>query len=463
MHRALLLSLAPAVSLCVPSSAQTGDDLHGPGLVTLPSQIRTPADLSGELYDPFDPPIVTLGLGGSLDTVTYQLNLPYRRWKEEFTLVRPAAGSPQPYPVLTLFHGFGESPAGVLNNTPLAAEAAARGWLVVIPTGAHVFNYGIDYAQDNIEDVFETLPALGYVIDLDRVYAVDFSMGGGSAASYAARHLDPEHVRFAAVVNHTGSTSLRDTYVAAGLNQLFESPLMFGGAPNAAAFRYQRSSAIDLKPGNVIDPDTDMVRNLRHLPVIHWSAINDPLQYLVDQSRAMHLHLLNAWNGDSQWNTVQASTHNWTTLATTILDTLATITRVDVSEDHFVPVLADRSGRWHQFTVTQRRDKQFSPFTASWSSAANSVELTGLENIAAIGFDPSDAVMRLDSGSSLEVRVSTQTLQAVDIDVLEYPSAPSSVLRNGVPTSAWSYQATTGTLTLHEHQGFTGPRWSVNP
>ena len=37
-------------------------------------------------------------------------------------------------------------------------------------------------------------------------------MGGGAALSYAARHRDPERGAFAAVVNHTGTISLRNTY-----------------------------------------------------------------------------------------------------------------------------------------------------------------------------------------------------------------------------------------------------------
>lgn len=460
--RAILLSFASAAHVSPYGIAQSGGDTCNGGLATLPTQIRTAADLGGAFTDAVSPPISTLGLGG-LDTVTYQLNLPYRRWKEEFTVVRPAPGAPMPYPVLTLFHGFGETPQALLNNTPLAAEAAARGWLVVIPTGAHVFNYGIDYAQDNIEDVFEALATLGYVMDLDRIYAVGFSMGGGAAVSYAARHLDPQRVRFAAVVNHTGSTSLRDTHSAAGLASFFENPLMFGGSPNAATFRYQRSSAIDLKPGNVIDPDTDMVRNLRHVPVIHWSANNDPLQYLVDQSRAMHLQLLQVWGGDSQWNVVQGSVHNWTTLATTILDTLATYTLQPVTEDVPVPILADRSGRWHQFTLTQRRDKEFSPALISWSTVTNEVSLGDMENIARIEFEASSSVMRLDVNSPLTVQVGTRTLQSVEVVLAGYPTAPSSVSRNGIGLAAWSHDPVSGTVTLREHEGFTRPSWVVVP
>ena len=214
-----------------------------------------PQEFGGAFVDPRGRRVASLGMSGS-NTFVFQLNYIERRWKEEFIVVRPdpMAGHPTPYPVLALFHGYGETPQALLARTPLAAEAAARGWLVVIPTGAHVFNYGIDYAQDNIEDAFEFVAQLA-PLDLDRVDAIGFSMGGGAALTYAARHMDPTHLRFAAVVNHTGSTSLRGTYDAdPATRPVFESPLMFGGAPSAGPFRYQRASSIDLRFGSLIDP-----------------------------------------------------------------------------------------------------------------------------------------------------------------------------------------------------------------
>ena len=43
-------------------------------------------------------------------------------------------------------------------NSPLVCEAMARGFVVFIPLGAHKYNYGIDYAQNN-----RHLPHIGAV------------------------------------------------------------------------------------------------------------------------------------------------------------------------------------------------------------------------------------------------------------------------------------------------------------
>ena len=468
MPSALLLSYAPvflavaapfAAAQDLETSAPLAGALTGPASGT-PTADVGPAELGGELYDPGDPPFETLGMGGA-NTVLYQLNLPHRRWKEQFAVVWPdTATFAPPYPVLTLFHGFAETPMGVVNATELDNEAADRGWLTVIPLGAHIYNYGIDYAQDNIESVFEHVQQLA-PIDLDRVYAVGFSMGGGAAASYAARHLDPTHVRFAAIVNHTGSTSLRDTHAVGGVQNLFESPLMFGGAPASAPFRYLRSSAIDLKPGNVVDPETDMVRNLAHVPVYHFSASNDPLQYLVTQSYQMHRRLDEVWGGTSYWTTVPSSSHTWATLDTAILDDLEQLAYDGPTEGDTVHVLADRDGLWHFVELRQARDKHLSPFTFEWSTVTNSLAFRDVENAASLAVDLTG--VGLGTSGALQVDVQTRVLAPLDVVLRGYTAPPSSVTRDlvPVPTSGWSYVS--GTLTLHEDFGVFGASWIVTP
>jgi len=467
MTSALLFCLAPVLLSTAPHTVGPGQDTSTPppgppGPVH--SRSMGPADLGGAFHDPRRPPVVSLGMGGT-NTFVYQLNLPHRRWKEEFVVVRPdpTLGFPTPYPVLTLFHGYGETPLAVTNTTPLAQAAASRGWLVVIPLGAHIYNYGIDYAQDNIEDVFEAVQLLAPV-DLDRIYAVGFSMGGGAAASYAARHLDPSHVRFAAVVNHTGSTSLRDTFNfnAGGIAALFQSPLMFGGTPSNAPFRYQRSSAIDLKPGNIVDPETDMVRNLVHVPVFHFSASNDPLQYLVTQSYQMHLRL-QQWGGTSDWDTVASSSHAWTTLANTILDELEPLTLQAPAEGAPVHVLADRDGRWHHVQVRQARDKRLSPFTYQWSSGSNSLAFSDVENVSTLSVELTDPALRLNPLSSLQVSVQTRTLEPLDIELGGFAAPPSGVSRDGSATTDWTWSSAAQTVTLHESFGVFGTTWVVAP
>ena len=447
-----------------------------------------PQEFGGAFVDPRGRRVASLGMSGS-NTFVFQLNYIERRWKEEFIVVRPdpMAGHPTPYPVLALFHGYGETPQALLARTPLAAEAAARGWLVVIPTGAHVFNYGIDYAQDNIEDVviptgahvfnygidyaqdniedaFEFVAQLA-PLDLDRVYAIGFSMGGGAARTYAARHMDPTHLRVAAVVNHTGSTSLRGTYDAdPATRPVFESPLMFGGAPSAGPFRYQRASSIDLRFGSLIDPETDMVRNLAHVPVIHVSATQDPLQYLVAQSFATHTRLL-GWMGDSQWRTIPSNQHSWTTLGANILDDLAPLQLAPpgASGGPGVQVLADRDGRWHAFELQQARDKRFSTFTFAWDAGRARLELRDLSNIARLTFERDAALFGFPAGAALTLTLQARTAAPFQVKVRGFNSPPTMVERAGVPVSTWNYDAVERAVTLDEANAALGVTWRIGP
>ena len=63
---------------------------------------------------------------------------------------------------------------------------------------------------------------------------------------------------------------------------------MFGGSPLSAAFRYSCASAIDLIAATAeVDQDTDLVRNIAHVPTRTWTCLADPLGYLIQQSEGL--------------------------------------------------------------------------------------------------------------------------------------------------------------------------------
>ena len=134
--------------------------------------------------------------GGAPGVYSISFNDTGTGWQESFLLAVPRNPLPSP-PLLVMFHGYSTSENSCLTQTPLMKMAMERGWYVVAPLGAHQMNYGVPYSQANIEFVLDwvlhTLP-----IDTDRIYGIGFSMGGGGVSSYAARHLDPDHARFAA-------------------------------------------------------------------------------------------------------------------------------------------------------------------------------------------------------------------------------------------------------------------------
>ena len=440
MLSALLLSSALSLS-----AAQATDDL-------------TPEALGGAAYSPFTAP-VSAGIAGPR-VIKLNLNLPGQTWQEEVCVAVPPTIVP-PMPVLTLFHGYGERPEDVLTNTPLVRAAVQRGWLVVIPMGAHIYNYGIDYAQDNIEGVYEFLAQL-VPLDMDRMYAVGFSMGGGAATSYAARHLDPNHVRFAAVVNHTGSTSLRHTYQLSNDFNLFESPLMFGGSPSAQEFRYLRSSTTDLDAVSGAPSFTsDLSRNLLHIDVQNWSATNDPVPYLIEQTDLLQLSLERRGAAPER-HQVASSLHTWGTLdAQAVLDWLEPKRLTVPGADQVVPTIADRDGAWHHFTVTQTAAGAFTPFTWMSQTANNRLFVIDAENLDALEVDAND--LELDTTAPIDVVLHARDASQPSVTLTGFAFAPTSITRNGVASSAWTWDAARGAVTIHEPNAAQWGAWRIAP
>ena len=194
--------------------------------------------------------------------VTYTLDVTQSGFPEDVIVGIPGGASANsPTPALILFHAYYEFPQDLRTRTSFFDEALARGWFVIAPLGANIANFGIDYAQQNTEEALDLVWALhGSKIDAERVYGVGFSMGGGWASSYAARHVGNSDVRMAAQLIHTGTLSLTDISHRSRHRQLlipsgdqvvrnadFDASLLFGPDLDAArAFRMRRSSTLHL-------------------------------------------------------------------------------------------------------------------------------------------------------------------------------------------------------------------------
>lgn len=414
--------------------------------------------LGGAYASPYVPPMAATAVGGRLLDIT--LNLPGHTYQERFVI-----GIPQqmqtPAPVLTLFHGYGEDPVQVVQRTDLVSLALARGWVVYIPLGAHHFHYGIDYAQENIEDTFAFI-ASRLPLDLDRVYGVGFSMGGGAAASFAARHLDPNGVRFAALVNHTGTTSLRATYHTSNDTLLFRSPLMFGGSPAEEPFGYLRSSTIDFDVfTGQLDPKNEMARNLARIPTQHWYATFDVNQSIVDQTVALD-NRLDALGAPTEQVAVPSAAHSWSTLdARAVLDWLEPQRFTAPAPGEITHTLADRSGRWYDLDITQRRSGGFTPVLWSGQPGPNALYLVGMENAEEIRTDL--ARVGLDTGRTIHVIAQVVDGEAPSIVLEGFSAPPFSVQLTGSGAQTWSFDAATGSLTLEEIGQAGWSQWSIVP
>jgi acetyl esterase/lipase len=121
----------------------------------------------------------------------------------------PDPSKPRPLPVI--FHKYGAGHLDGWVDTEFFQEGRRRGWHVVCMLAASGINFASPESQQSTEAVLDWMRA-NYNIDPNRTYGVCFSMGGGSATSFAARQLDPSKTLFAGVVDHTGGIALTDSY-----------------------------------------------------------------------------------------------------------------------------------------------------------------------------------------------------------------------------------------------------------
>lgn len=379
-------------------------------------------------------------------------------WEERFLVQTPTVVPTAPVPLVVVFHKFSAT-HGDLLVSGFMPQVIARGWYAICPLGAHKKNFGNFESQINIRAVLNLARAL-YPIDPTRVYAVGFSMGGGSAANYAARHLDPKGVMFAAVCDHTGGVSLSHTWWSdyddadlddnlPNVGDNLESPdileNLYGGTPIAQPFAYQRCSSIELDPfTNAIGVGTDFARNLAHVPTLVWRALGEPTAFLVAETDAFNTHI-QPQNPANQYQTPAAAVHAWSTLdANYVCNWFATHT---LTLPTSASTLADEDGQWLHFFVEQDAAGSFTPFTWSVDAAQKRIDVSATKNLKRLKITP--AGFGLVLSGTVTLNLSTGDGTGDEFQFLYVPQAPTSVTRDGVAASG-TYDALAHTFRVVE-------------
>jgi len=391
----------------------------------------------------------------------YEIRLPNTPtgFIERFLLQIPTNPVGPETPLLVAFHRFGNSMYDIAVNTQLCAEAEARGWILLAPISLTDEHLNSVPSQMNTEQLLDLITAV-YEIDDDRIYGIGHSMGGGIALSYAARHLDPEKPMFASLINHTGVMSQahsydNDCFSPSGCSLQDDWEMWYGGSPTSNEFDFQRTSLIEIPyvtgfpsvPS--VNQQTDMARNLTHIPMQSWLATGDPLQELVNQNYAFHQQML-IRGGDHTLVTKDLDVHSWDTLDySAVLDfmSLQTLTLPTSAK-----TLADRNGTYFHFGVTQTVDRAFSPFTWNVDSAMNSLSLTETANLSIIDVDTNGA--GLSAASGLTVNIDTADGNAPLIRLNGVQSQPLTAKLDGVAQRAgWTYDSSYGSIEIQNPDG----------
>lgn len=393
--------------------------------------------------------------GGTLDLLT--LPIPQTGLQESYLFFTPPAPV-APTPLLVHFHAAGTSAYDLVFFTDFLAEAEARNWYVLAPfqivsQSPATSSYSTLPSQFHVDEVLAWAIA-NHTLDLDRIYGYGFSMGGGNALNYAARHLERARGTFAALANHTGTLSLPDEYRNARSPKVLRPILegLFGGSPTARPFEYLRSSVLDLdEDGRLVLGGDHVAVNLAHVPIQSWFATGDPQAHLVAQARRLDElfgllpgtnHTLVPVNGDQHvWDTLdEVAVCNWFATHSLALPRGGEL-RVD------------RSAKFLHFDLTVAATDRFAhlfhdarPERLSVTETENLVEVRTAA--AEAGLDPAQVPFELliDAAAGAPPRVV----------ITGFTRAPSAARRDGdVAVTGWAYDALNQVLTIDELDGAT--------
>ncbi len=401
--------------------------------------------------------------------------------EEPFSIYIPPTPVGVERPMLVAFHGFNVSHLDIWANTSFIEECQARDWILIAPysrnlaptgPGTSQISFGSAQSQTHVQAVIDYVRE-NFAVDRDRIYGVGFSMGGGAALSYAARHRDPERGAFAAVVNHTGTISLRNTYDNVGPDQQALMRRIFNGSPSFSPFEYVRASSIDLDASaNLVPGSRHMATNLVGVPVRTYYGIGDSEQYLVDQSLALDSFMSSISTSfelialPSNCSAAQQG-HCWDTIDETEVCDWLELQSLSVPGP-VGQVVADRNARWGNLRVEPTSPDDFATLDYSVSTAQSSVRLLGTRNVDEIELDLADLGLSSQAPFSVRCGSADSTGDRILLNGLAGP--PQDVLRNGISLgqdcqaagSTWCFDATTGTLRLEEVSSLSS-LWSIVP
>jgi acetyl esterase/lipase len=285
-------------------------------------------------------------------------------------------------PLLVVFHKFGVSQKDAVVNTSYFQEAWNRGWYAIAPLGAAQVHFSSIESQVNTEVVLDWTKA-NFKIDGNRIYGVGFSMGGGAAMNYAARHVDPARTMFAAVVDHSGTVAISHAYAHdTSVGWMYEYWFGDGTPGSSDPWKMSRSSVIEIDgASSTVVPDASLAGNLTHIAMRIVRASNDTIPYLSTQADLLDQHLKSLGvKGGSRYAyyVIPYTGHSWDMLdEKPTCDWLATQTLVLPTGGHTV---ADHDGAYFDLTIAQDAANAFTPFDWNFDAAQNEFSLENTKN-----------------------------------------------------------------------------------
>lgn len=366
---------------------------------------------------------------------------------EQFALMVPAGYNPStPPPLVVAWHGYGSS-----HNQPmpwLVAEANARGWALMAPLGIADNTFSWLPGQQAVEKSLDWLRT-NYPFDETRVYGVGFSMGAMCITNYAARHLAPADVRFAALATVCGTFDNVDNYTQTpGVHALMDS--LFGGSPYTPPvdFEYWRTSLLRLSMP-VVSPfppveGITLARTISKIPVyMTWSTDDNVVSYSPEHNTSLSTYLTSLGNTPTQFpQTGLALKHHWSVLnVINCFNFFATKTLV-ANPTNF-SVLADRDGSFYSLTTTGGPPPQFRRVDVAVDNAIHTVDVTQTFSVTNINVNLSGFGFSANTDIAVNTGTTDATSDALTLSGLPTAAPPSKIRRAGLDVYDWNWNGST--------------------
>jgi len=342
-------------------------------------------------------------------------------------------------------HGWGGDHTQMSTMTTFDEEANTRNWLAASMRGPNLVHWNTHIAQSHAVDVLNWIDER-YNVDYNRIYMVGGSMGGASGMVFNNNNLDASSWMVAATASGSGIMDCHRRFLEQGINySMIEN---FGGTPDSVPYQYHRNSAVYFA-----DSTESMHVNLRHLPMYYtFGYWESPwMEHAQDLLHLMHPIADTVYLVMAGW-----PSHGWESMMPgEICDWLSGFTLNVFPND--ISINADENGRYYWVCVNQWDSTDaFTRFDASFDSTGNSITFHGWWNLEWAMLD----MIGIDTDSIVYISWTVEdTLETLILP--GYSEIPGLVLKDGVETSDWSYEAFWGVVYIYSDIGTS--QWEIHP